>query len=391
MPARVVIPEEVLSKIVDAYQQGVPIIKLISQFGYGEKTITRTLTNLGVHQISPRQFHLLTGKEEEVRRLYQSGSKLAVIAKSYGVGKCVLSHFIKKNDIKIHPLGNDAKEREGLILGDYESGMGISEIAKKYRVCAKKTVRRLLVNANIVPRTASENSKIAHATKKKRGSKLAPRRYNIDENFLDQIDSEAKAYFLGFFYADGYNDQKRGELSIELNQKDRAILELFRTFFGNTRAVWDSKPGSVKFRMKSRKLSDRLAELGCPQRKSFILTFPEWIDENLLHHFLRGYTDGDGYVMCRSKRTGIGAIGSDAFIDAMARIISKKCSVFCSFQPHNISKGMLNFRVSGTQQVKRVVQFLYKDATYFLERKKLNADAIIAKRVINMQLFLGEL
>ena len=40
-------------------------------------------------------------------------------------------------------------------------------------------------------------------------------------------------------------------------------------------------------------MAQSLIKLGCVPRKSLIITLPS-IPKNLMHHFIRGYFDGDG-------------------------------------------------------------------------------------------------
>ena len=57
-----------------------------------------------------------------------------------------------------------------------------------------------------------------------------PRLYTLNENFFETIDTEDKAYWLGFIYADGYiTKSKTGQhnLGIKLSIKDLAHLQKF--------------------------------------------------------------------------------------------------------------------------------------------------------------------
>ena len=63
-----------------------------------------------------------------------------------------------------------------------------------------------------------------HGYKAKSQSELQ-RKYNIDETFFDVIDTEEKAYFLGFLYADGYNNTDRNSVNLSLKEDDKEILE----------------------------------------------------------------------------------------------------------------------------------------------------------------------
>jgi hypothetical protein len=64
------------------------------------------------------------------------------------------------------------------------------------------------------------------------------RKYTLDEHYFEAIDTEEKAYWLGFIATDGWIT-KTG-LGIGLNVKDRSHLELF------SRCVKSDKPCACK-------------------------------------------------------------------------------------------------------------------------------------------------
>src|SRR5688572_7157509 len=47
------------------------------------------------------------------------------------------------------------------------------------------------------------------------------RKYNINHNYFDTINTEEKAYFLGLMYADGYNQQSLNRISLQLQDDDK--------------------------------------------------------------------------------------------------------------------------------------------------------------------------
>ena len=47
-------------------------------------------------------------------------------------------------------------------------------------------------------------------------------KYSYDRNYFEKIDTEDKAYFLGFLYADGFNT-KQG-FRLQISQKDEDVL-----------------------------------------------------------------------------------------------------------------------------------------------------------------------
>ena len=71
------------------------------------------------------------------------------------------------------------------------------------------------------------------------------RKKTYNENYFETIDSEDKAYFLGFIFADGCvtNDPKkyRYQLTLKLHSKDVGILEKFIKSIDGEMNIWKNK------------------------------------------------------------------------------------------------------------------------------------------------------
>ena len=133
------------------------------------------------------------------------------------------------------------------------------------------------------------------------------RMYNVNHNFFDIIDSEEKAYILGFLYADGTNMEViNGQNGISFTQleQDIDILNKINVAMQSTYPInsyIQKSNGKVKCKLTfcSQKLSDQVNFLGAPPKKSLILKFPNkeiFKSPDLIRHFIRGYFDGDGCI-----------------------------------------------------------------------------------------------
>jgi hypothetical protein len=127
------------------------------------------------------------------------------------------------------------------------------------------------------------------------------RKYPIDEEFFNEIDSEEKAYFLGMLYADGTNSTKKTEVSLRLQEEDYKLLSKLNNLLQSTKPLLPivrDKKRKILYRMiiNSKKISYKLNELGVVPNKTFKLIYPIWLNKNLHNHFIRGYFDGDGCV-----------------------------------------------------------------------------------------------
>lgn len=247
------------------------------------------------------------------------------------------------------------------------------EIAKKYNI-RPNTVRYILKDNGIKLDTFTE------AMRKSR-------KYTINENYFDQIDTEEKAYFLGFLYADGYNSEERGCIKLSLKYTDKYILEKFNKLIESNRPLQLIKSKTSKYsngkqytqkdqyclNISNRHISKKLAELGCTQGKTFNIIFPEWLEKDLQKHFIRGYFDGDGSVWRNKNQTNFEIIGTENFISSIRSILMSELKFSMTKLHKRKGKGddynIVWFRSGGNKKALKLKEFLYKDSSIYLDRK----------------------
>lgn len=132
--------------------------------------------------------------------------------------------------------------------------------------------------------------------------------YTCNYKFFSNIDTEEKAYWLGFLTADGWitKNFKSGSAStgVELQYGDIEHLRKFnKSIDGNYRITdrWrkcnlsssDKLNHICKLRIYSKIMHDDLVNLGFTYTKSFDCFMPE-LREDLVRHYMRGYFDGNG-------------------------------------------------------------------------------------------------
>lgn len=200
--------------------------------------------------------------------------------------------------------------------------------------------------------------------------------YECDESFFETIDSEVKAYWLGAMFADGNVSLSRSNTGqLFISSIDKEWLNQFKKdihFTGNLlkethkhfyKDIW-------KLHITNDKLFHDLCKHGCVPRKSKIIQFPI-IKESLVHHFIRGYFDGDGtvsiskYLPLKDNTTLKSGFcsGSRIFLEKLAQYV-----------PTRIKKVKYYGKVyTVSYSVKdsyTLYSYMYSDATVFLERKK---------------------
>jgi hypothetical protein len=256
----------------------------------------------------------------------------------------------------------------------YLDGASIKELSKKYER-AESSVRDLI---------------------KRRGIKLRPltevnRKFEVHENFFDVIDTDEKAYFLGFLYSDGNVKTNKNMVVLALKESDREILERLNELIHVDKPLFleknkrdGNRENTVGIRICNKNITEKLIKHGCHSNKTFTLTFPEWLEESLYSSFIRGYFDGDGYIGIirdsRRDRNGnqyekyyhkFTLTGNEVFLKGVADVLKQKLEVNTSFEIRHKDRnnGIVTMTVKGGNQIKKLYGFLYSDSTLFLNRK----------------------
>lgn len=206
------------------------------------------------------------------------------------------------------------------------------------------------------------------------------RKYTVDEHYFEKVDTQEKAYILGFLYADGYNYEKRGRVKLTLAKKDVDILHKIKECFKTNRPLYsiENKDGCYEeLIFVNVKISDDLRKLGMVQAKTHILTFPDFLQEELIRHFIRGYFDGDGCLTgSYNKRCttyfswNVSIIGTTTFLDTIGKILKNKIDVNHNLTTrHKNSPNIKTLMFKGKNQISRFLDWIYEDSTIHLDRK----------------------
>ena len=138
---------------------------------------------------------------------------------------------------------------------------------------------------------------------------------NVLTNF-EIIDTEEKAYWLGFLYADGSVGSKEDKIELGLAEKDLKHIEKFRDFMNITNKIsYRESTRSYRISFRSSKCKQDLINKGCIPKKSLILEFPneKQVPNNLIKHFIRGYFDGDGSIAKNKNKVRATIISTEDF------------------------------------------------------------------------------
>jgi len=202
---------------------------------------------------------------------------------------------------------------------------------------------------------------------------------SLNEEFFEQIDSEEKAYWLGFLLADG--GVSRNQLTVSLAIEDGLHVEKLRSALGSDAPLkritfnnaWKSKD-QIRLVIKRKAMAVRLAKWGIVPNKMLYGWVPE-LPRPLQRHFWRGVFDGDGYIsiMVSRNEVGIGLCGNLKTMEAFVEFLGKTLGFRPTIHPIPKRDGgdPVCFRIviSGKAKPISVLRVLYGASTLYLDRK----------------------
>lgn len=250
--------------------------------------------------------------------------------------------------------------------------LSMKAIGEKYGV-SKTVINRILMENNI---------------SKKQDNHI----YQCNYDYFENIDSDEKAYWLGFLAADGCNYRRETNATILLNihQKDLDHLIKFQASLNSNIPIknliqndgFSNNTPMSRFAINSMKMSEDLEKLGIVPRKSLILK-PPIIDEKYYLPFILGYFDGDGSI-CKLKQYN-NYEWSIQGTKEMLNWINSVLQLDCKLKQRNPNSNLNNYYISigGTNKIYNILYKLYNSCNIHLERKYLiykELETVVLKR-----------
>ena len=357
-----------IAKIVKDYYNYLTQPEIAKNHQVEERHVKNFLLRNNLFKL-PRRYELET--ELIIDKYVNQHMNIGELSEEYKCSRKTIAKLLKKNGINIR-VGAESKKMEyrqepnvKLIIDKYvNQRISSLQLGKEYN-CSPTTILAILCENGIKIRTTGE----------------AMRKYFANETFFDQIDIELKAYILGFLYADGYNNEEHGMIKINLSKQDLEILIKIRDALSPDSKIRDylhpGHPGKeyINLSICCRHMSEALARHGCMQAKTFKVTFPTFLSKDLIQHFIRGYSDGDGCISRSYKAKRwiyyYNVAGTESLTNGIAEVFRTEVNAYCGMRQLNNdwTNNLKLLVVNGNRQVKECLDWMYKDATIFLQRK----------------------
>lgn len=217
----------------------------------------------------------------------------AQMAQELGCNKSTITNHRKKMGISASDLNKQLREHTDYICSQYGKRTK-NQIAKELG-CSASFVKKIWVENNL--------------------SGTLKTTYYYNENYFEKIDTDVKAYWLGFIAADGNlyrRDGHQGLISITVHKQDIKLLENFKTELDTVKPISLNKDKRrentvmATLQISSDKIFNQLLEKGLGLRKTFDLNLSyifQQIPIKFYPSFILGYFDGDGSIDIPSDNT----------------------------------------------------------------------------------------
>ena len=314
-----------------------------------------------------------TIKVRGIQNIFNSEKKGNVVScgckRNENIGK-------KKVGVESHRKVHFTQEQINDIISKHKQEISLDTIAKEYGY-SQPVIRNLVKSLGFKPRN---------------------RRNNTNETFFDVIDTEEKAYWLGYLAADGTirvrtngidkngRVKTRGNsINLKLSVNDEKHLMRFRDLVSpntvlryhvsevTTRKGNLSISHNVILGLNSNYMVAQIIDKGVTPRKSHTLDKPN-IDPKFYRDYIRGYFDGDGTCVV-TKKPGVlkdetmtvkysFACASEKHRNFIASVLKEEIDV------DTTTYGDINLTIlGGFTAYKKFFHYLYDGSTIYLERK----------------------
>lgn len=305
--------------------------------------------------------------KQNIINLYINGVTKPKIREIYHCRSTAISEILKgihsPNICQKKPKFSKEKEKE--ICEMYTSGKYNKKfIAEKFGCCVGTII-------NVLKRNNIEivSHRVAHFSD-----------MELRDDFFETIDSEEKAYFLGFMFADGYvykGSKNAKSVGLEIHIRDIDLIHKLKELLNTSNKIKYRKRSNTEMcsiNVYSTKMANDLEKYGIVQNKTKVTKHLPDIPLPYRRHFLRGLLDGDGWISI--DKNGRYHVGFVSYHKSIAKDFQKACNSLIeeknrstiTTKGKNSSGYVCAFQAQ--KQVKQLMTALYKDSTIYLTRKR---------------------
>jgi hypothetical protein len=203
---------------------------------------------------------------------------------------------------------------------------------------------------------------------------------NLNIDYFKEINSNDKAYWLGYICADG--NIKKSNNKVGLISKDLEVIKGFKEVIESSHSIsknsiFDGRTNKTytgySIQITNELFTKHLINLGVTSNKTNVLEFPN-IDEEYYSYFIAGLFDGDGSVSWRGKNKStlsITLISTNEILTFIKNYVLLKFNISPKYY-YRVTENKSNvWKMSLCGDAHKFLDFIYSDKTfkYYLKRK----------------------
>ncbi len=360
------ISQKKIKQTIKFYKEGLSVKKISKRLGLGKTTIRRYLHQSRITLVDKR--HLTDKQINKAIELYKKGLWPYEIASliNYNSTQAIARAIRQAGISRGYHYRFTEKDKDNIVK-DYSGGMSGVQIQNKYKMTSRSVYDILIENGTAI-----------------RSNKEAKRIYSVNHDFFNKINSDNVASWLGMLMADGDIGYRKGcstRITLRLSTKDKDYLKKFVRDLEATYPINDTiqikknknYPMST-IGITSEQMGKDLARYGVVPNKTFKVKYPD-IPKQLNSALIRGIFDGDGCISASYPERGYSALNfsicSNRNIVLAIRKILVETLGISSTKIYRIKrKRNIYVYQKGDKEVFKIMEWLYKDATVWMDRKR---------------------
>ncbi len=310
---------------------------------------------------------------------YKNGMTISDLSRKYPYRYAIIDNYLIQIGVKQRKHSKLSQDKIQSIIDMINNGYGLTDIKTTLRIDTS-TIRNIAneygttIERQYPPRTESNK--------------------DFKDDYFSVINTEAKAYYLGLIYTDGYVrvHNNRYFTAISLQYGDKYIIEKFKEELccGNNIYISEKvtnysngKPSKIaRFEScNSKKMFDDLGKFNIIPNKSYdskTFTNVEAIPKELYKHFIRGLIDGDGTIWHSGREYGIQIVdASEQFCVDFNELLQNSLKQELHYDIRQLHEHVWMVRYRRKEEVKDIIRFLYDDSSIMLKRKYTKAIEIL--------------
>lgn len=299
--------------------------------------------------------------EQKIIKEYLQGKSILQLSKEYPISYGKIQKILRQNQIVIRG-GRKKKELTPEQLREFKEDLLQSktykELEQKYKL-DEATLKRIKDEQGFQKKSQRVNKRIL-------------------DNYFSNIDTQQKAYWLGFLFTDGSVDHyhKTGRIRLQLQNQDQEILEQFKEDLQlDCQIIYDKRPNkkccSIEF--TNEQIFNDLNTYGIIPNKTYDthhLPFDK-IPNELKPAFILGLLDGDGGLSCSQNYSTDVTLNFTTYHQSVALELQQEIDKLINKSNHSkvFFTSAWHTQWRGRLQVLSILDILYENCPRHLKRK----------------------